>query len=137
VLWAAHQAVANGDSASHVAPVVLSQGNALFKKAQANKPVDTLQTAVRFLSYADSLAPSDPAKFLRGTALFEIGATLDQTAVKEKNCDLAKQVQAAWNQASIDLHSAASFQKEAVAQMLGTIVKYTPTVDKQVKQFCK
>jgi tetratricopeptide (TPR) repeat protein len=136
-LWALHQAMANGDSASSVSRFALAQGNTWFKRGQANKNVDTLQIANRFLSYADSLVPSDPAKFLRGTALFEIGATIDQEAVKSKNCDQAKQAQASWNQASIDLHAGGRVQPDAAAQILGNITKYSPTIDRQVKQFCK
>jgi tetratricopeptide (TPR) repeat protein len=136
-LWALHQAVANGDSASNITRFALSQGNAWYRRGSANKNADTLGVAIRYLAYADSLVPSDPAKFLLGTSRFTIGAVTDQDAVKNKSCDLAKLVQANWNQALIDLHAGASVQPGAAAQMMTTVTKYMPSVDQQVKKFCK
>lgn len=136
-LWALHQAVANGDSASQVAPFALSQGNAWFKKGQINKNVDTLEIGARFLAYADSLKPSDPAKFLLGTTQYIVGATLDQEAVKSKNCDMVKEVKSQWTQALVNLHAGASVQPGPAAQFMEIVNKYLPVVDKQVKQFCK
>ena len=135
-IWALHQAVANGDSAPNVARFALSQGNSWFKRGSANKNVDTLQVGIRYLAYADSLAASDPAKFLLGTSRFTIGAVTDADAVKAKSCDLAKLVQSNWTQALIDLHAGASVQAAAAAQMMGTINKYMAAVDQQVKKFC-
>ena len=136
-LWALHQAVANGDSASNAARFALSQGNSWFKKGQASKNVDTLQVGIRFLAYADSLTPRPEAKFLLGVSRYMIGATLDQDAAKNKDCNGVKQVQTNWNQAIIDLTAGASVQQQAAAEMLGVINKYSSVVDKQVKQFCK
>jgi tetratricopeptide (TPR) repeat protein len=136
-LWALHQAVANGDSASNAARFALSQGNAWFKKGQASKNVDTLQVGIRYLAYADSLTPRAEAKFLMGVSRYMIGSIVDQDAAKDKDCNGAKLVQSNWNQALIDLTAGASVQPPAAAQMLGVINKYSPVVDKQVKQFCK
>ncbi len=136
-LWALHQAVANGDSAANVARFSLSQGNSWFKKGQPTQNVDTLLVAVKFLAYGDTLNSTPPAKFLLGVSRYTIGAKMDQDASKAKSCDLGKQVQAYWNQATIDLHGGASVNAAAAAQLLGNLQKYSPIVDKQVKQFCK
>ena len=136
-LWALHQAVANGDSAANVSRFALSQGNTWFKKGQTSQNVDTLQIGVKFLAYADTLNPTPPGKFLLGISRYMIGAKNDQEASKAKSCDLAKQVQADWNQASIDLHAGGSINPTAAAQFLTNLQKYSPIVDKQVKQFCK
>jgi tetratricopeptide (TPR) repeat protein len=136
-LWALHQAVANGDSASNIQRFALSQGNSWYRRGSANKNADTLGVAIRYLAYADSLVPSDPAKFLLGTSRFTIGAVTDQDAVKNKSCDLAKLVSTNWTQALIDLHAGASVQPQAAAQMMTTVTKYMPSVDQQVKKFCK
>jgi tetratricopeptide (TPR) repeat protein len=136
-LEALRQAAANGDSASVVARYALVEGNKYFKRGSANKDRDTLQVAIRYLSFADSLTPRPEAKFLLGAAQFLVGTTDAQQAPKDKNCQLAREAQQYWTQARTNLHDGASVSPPAAAQYLQYLNQYLPAVDRQVKQFCK
>ena len=131
------QAAANGDSASVVARYALVQGNKYFKRGSADKNRDTLQIAMRYLSFADSLTPRPEAKFLLGASQFLVGANDAQQAPKEKNCQLAREAQQYWMQARTNLHDGGSVSPPAAAQYLQYLNQYLPAVDRQVKQFCK
>jgi predicted Zn-dependent protease len=136
-LEALRQAAANGDSASVVARYALVEGNKYFKRGSANKDRDTLQVAIRYLSFADSLTPRPEAKFLLGASQFLVGTTDAQQAPKDKNCQLAREAQQYWTQARTNLHDGGSVSPPAAAQYLQYLNQYLPAVDRQVKQFCK
>ncbi len=136
-LAALHGAVANGDSANKVAPFALSQANTYFKKGQASKNADTLGLAIRFAKYADSLAANPAAKFIAGASEFQIGAAAEQAAAKTKDCPGVKVADANWSAANIDLHGGGSTAPAAAAQMLQYVTQYLPSIEKQVKLWCK
>jgi tetratricopeptide (TPR) repeat protein len=138
-LWALHGAVTNGDTAERAsaARYALSQGNAYFKRGNASKNTDTLNLAIRFLAYSDSLAPAPTPKFLMGASQFQIGLTYEQDGAKAKNCDQVTQAANYWNQAQINLHAGGSVSPPAAAEYLNLITKYLPAIESQKKAFCK
>ncbi len=132
-----HQALANGDSAATVARYALAQGNKYFKLGNADKNRDTLQTAIRYLTFADSLTPRPEAKFLLGVSQFLVGTNDAQQAPKDKSCPLAREAEQYWTAALANIHDGASVSQQAAAQYLQYLNQYLPAVHRQVKQFCK
>jgi tetratricopeptide (TPR) repeat protein len=137
-LWALHGAVASdsGERAKAGA-YALTQANGYFKRGNASKSQDTLQMALRWGSYADSLAPSAGTKFIMGFSQYIIGGMLEQDGAKAKNCDQVKQAKAYWESAQPNIHAGGSVSPQAAGDALQTITKYLPAIDSQIKVFCK
>jgi tetratricopeptide (TPR) repeat protein len=133
----AHQAVAAGAPSATWGPFVLTQANAFFKKAQANKPQDTLNMAIRWAKYSDSLSAAAAPKFIAGVSEFYIGMQMDQDGVKSKSCDDIKQAESQWQAAQVDVHGGGSVSPPAAAQILQNIDKYLPAFAQQEKVVCK
>jgi tetratricopeptide (TPR) repeat protein len=136
-LWALHQAVAAGVPPTTAAPIALGQGSKYYKAGNAAKNRDTLDIAIKFLAYADTLSPDDTPKFLMGASAFVAGYIVAQDASKEKSCPLAK---AATDYFAITQSNApAGLQKypEPAKQILTGMQQLNPFVAKEVKAFCK
>jgi tetratricopeptide (TPR) repeat protein len=144
-LWAMHQAIAATVPAATVAPVALSQGNKYYRignnlsKTAPTAARDTLDVAIKFLSYSDSLVPDTRPKFLWGASAFVAGYAVAQEASKEKSCPLAKaagdyftatQTYAPAGLPDQTLHDPA-------VQILSGLQQLNPFVQKEVKAFCK
>jgi tetratricopeptide (TPR) repeat protein len=138
VLYALHQAVAADTGQRKFATAfALSQGNTWYKRGSGSKNVDTLDVAIKFLTFSDSLSASPTAKFLLGAAAYTAGVTLDQDAVKEKSCPKIKQAQDYWNTAQANVPAGLQSYPEPAKQILTVLQQYLPIVAKQVKAICK
>lgn len=136
-LWAMHQAIAAGVSPAATAPIALSQGSKYYKAGNAAKNKDTLDIAIKFLAYADTLAPDDTPKFLMGASAFVAGYIVAQDASKDKSCPEAKQATDYF--AITQSNAPAGLQKyrEPAEQILKGLQQLNPFVQKEVKAFCK
>ncbi len=133
----AHGAVANGESPAKVAPFILTQANAFYKKGNASKNVDTLVMAIRWAKYSDSLAASPQAKFIAGVSEFTVGAQYDQDGYKNKDCATIKKAEQMWQEAQTDVHGGGATAPDAAATILTNIQKYLPAFQQQEKIVCK
>ena len=138
-IWALHGAVANGDSAERLqaSRYALSLANTYFKRGNASKSQDTLETAIRYASYSDSLSSTPGAKFIMGAAQYQIGGMLEQDGAKAKNCEQVKQAKTYWETAQQNLHAGGSISPAFAGEAITTITKYLPALDSQIKVFCK
>ncbi len=138
-IWALHGAVANGDSTERLqaSRYALSLANTYFKRGNASKSQDTLEIAIRYASYSDSLSSGPGAKFIMGAAQYQVGGMLEQDGAKAKNCDQVKQAKAYWEAAQQNLHAGGSISPSFAAEAITTITKYLPALDSQIKVFCK
>jgi predicted Zn-dependent protease len=143
-LWAMHQAIAATVPPATVAPVALSQGNKYYRTGNNLKAVpmtarDTLDVAIKFLAYSDSLVPDVRPKFLWGASAFVAGYAVAQEASKQKSCPLAKAAQDYFT--ATQTYAPAGLQdptlKEAAQQILSGLQQLNPFVQKEVKAFCK
>ena len=134
---AALRAARSVDSASMVGPYALSEGNKIYRAANASKNRADMARAHAYIALADSLAPSENSKLLMGITAFTIGQLAATEAGKSKNCELAKEAQDAFVTAQINLPMGANAAKEAVTQYMQYLQQFTPVVDNQVKQFCR
>ena len=131
------KAQAAGDSAAFLGQYALSLGNQFFKKASSSKSRDDFANAVKFLTFADKLAPSPQAKFLLGASAFSVGQSLAQDAQKGKSCALARQAQESFTTAEINLPAGGAAFPEPTKQYLGYLGQISPAVNQMVKAYCK
>jgi hypothetical protein len=129
-----HAAMEQGDSAARVARFALHEGNAWYRRGAATKNIDTLTVAIRFLAYADSLVPSDPAKYLIVASRVMIGFTAEEHAAKTRSCRFAKMAQSNWTQALAGVRDLPV--EDPDLSLVGVVVKTMPTVEQQVRTFC-
>jgi tetratricopeptide (TPR) repeat protein len=137
-LWALHQAAAADTTArSTAAKFALTQGNIWYKKGNASKNADTLDVAIRYLAYSDSLAASPTPKFLMGASAFTAGYVSDQDGAKNKDCNLLKKAQDYFNVAQANVPAGLQTYPEPAKQILTALQQVTPIVGKQIKAVCK
>lgn len=119
--------------------LLLVLGGQQFKAAgaaQPQKPDDFKHTMSTF-ALADSLAPSDGAKFYEGYAAFKAGDLVVRENQSAKKCDAAKDAQDLFQTAQLKIAAGGKADPKTAAQMLGFIQQYAPAVDGQIKRFCK
>jgi hypothetical protein len=130
-----HVAAASGDSATRLTRLALHEGNAWYRRGAATRNIDTLAVAIRYLAYADSLVPNDPAKYLIATSRIMIGLAATQRAAQNRSCTLAKLAQSSFTQALAS--DATAPVGPPVDPGFGAVRKSMPEVEQQIKTFCK
>jgi tetratricopeptide (TPR) repeat protein len=137
-LWALHQAAAaDTESRTTAAKFALTQGNVWYKKGNASKNVDTLDVAIRYLAYSDSLSASPTAKFLMGASAFTAGYVADQDGAKNKDCNTLKKASDYFNVAQTNVPAGLQVYPDPAKQILTALQQVQPIVGKQIKAVCK
>jgi tetratricopeptide (TPR) repeat protein len=129
-------AVRNGEDKTTVSQFALARGNALYKAATGTQKREDYQRAIRFLSLADTLAPSPQSKFLLGASALSVSQSAATEATPAKSCELSKLADASLTDAEINLVSGGSAAPDAAKQFLDYVAKLRPYVAEQVKTFC-
>jgi tetratricopeptide (TPR) repeat protein len=137
-LYSILQRAANANvNKSLLANFALQQGNSAFETAKTSKKMADYNSALRFLQFSNQMEASPTASFLVGYTSVLRGQDLMNAAATQKSCDLAGQARDAFNLAMATLPAGGKqFPKEA-AQLLTAIPTMMPTVDTEVKRFCK
>jgi tetratricopeptide (TPR) repeat protein len=136
-LWALHQAMGAGVPPATVAAIALSQGNNFYRKGNVSKNKDTLDIAIKFFAYSDSVVPDPKPKFLMGASAFVIGYGLAQEASKEKSCPLAKSANDYFGITANNAPAGLQDFPDPTKQILSGLQQLNPFVQKEVKAFCK
>lgn len=137
------QALANGEDKGTIGQFLLVLANGAFQSAQGDtanghKPdVPEFQRAITVIAAADSVAPSPTTKYLLGVSYFRVADLAVRQNQTEKKCDLGKTAQDALLNAQINLQAGGSVDPKTAGVLLSTLPKYTPSVDAQVKKYCK
>ena len=132
------QALIHDDSAQS-GQLLLVLGGQQFKAAGALQPqkADEYKRTMSTFAMADSIAPSDGAKFYQGYAAYKAGDLVVRENQTAKKCDMAKEAQDLLQTAQLKIAAGGKANPQVAAQMLGVIQQYVPAVDGQVKRFCK
>ena len=119
--------------------LLLVMGNQTFKAAKAANPqrAADYKHAVAILAFADSVAPSPDAKFVRGVSAFFVGDLDVRENQTAKKCDLAQEAQQYFLIAQINIAAGGSRDPKTAQQLLMGLQQYGPAVDGQLKKFCK
>ena len=138
-LWAIHQAIQAGVPQAAGAQVSLIQGSKYYRIGNQLKNRDTLDVAIKFLSYSDTLNADTRPKFLWGASAFAAGYIVAQEASKEKSCPLSKQAGDYFTATQTYAPAGLSDPtlKDAAQQILSGLQQLNPFVQKEVKAFCK
>jgi tetratricopeptide (TPR) repeat protein len=132
-----HNAWKNGVDPASLAPLALKQGNHGYKISELPKDRADLQRAIKFLQLSDTLQSSVDAKFLLGATAFSLGQSAVNDAKEKKSCELARMARDAFNLASINLPAGGQKYPAEAAQLMNAIPQFMPTVESEVKRFCK
>jgi predicted Zn-dependent protease len=139
-LVALHSALGRGEDSALVAQFALSKGNALYKAANGTNTSADFGAALRMLAFADSVRPSDQARFLTGAAaLGTAHAALTEAAKladKGTSCRLAKMATDLLPVARVGLRAGETLFAEAAKQSLEYLDQLDPFAQQQIKAVC-
>jgi tetratricopeptide (TPR) repeat protein len=127
----------NGVDPAQLALIALKQGSDAYKAGVASKDRADFQRAIKFLQLSDQLQTGADAKFLLGASAFSLGQSAVNDANTTKSCELARMARDAFNLASINLPAGGQKYPSEAAQLLTAIPQFTPSVDSEVKRYCK
>ena len=136
-------AVAAGDSAALVGAYALSVGNQVFGAAAGNQNADAVTKAndfkksLEFIALADSLAPSDNSKFLRGVANLSLGQQLLQQASDRKSCEIGREAKNSFADAQIYIPQGGRAFPDQARQALAGLTTLDGYADRIIKAYCK
>ncbi len=127
---------AGGDKAV-LGPYSLTLANGAYRAANASKAREDWMRALKVAQFADSIAGAPAAKFLVGTAAFNIAIPALQEAGPAKNCEVATLSRDHFAIAEQMLPLGGSTSPQAAGQMLQFVNQYGPNATKMVEVFCK
>jgi tetratricopeptide (TPR) repeat protein len=130
-------AVQAGNDKTTIGGYATTLGQAAYKAGNASKNADDFRHAISYLKFAMETAPTDNAAFLMGVSSLSLGANVLQEANEKKSCELAKEAQAAFNDAQINLPRGGKAFPEPTKQALGSLAQLSSFPDRQIKAFCK
>ncbi len=134
---ALRNALAHGADSAFVGQMALVQGNQAYQRGrQANSRQD-FQQAVQILAFADSASASVNAKFLLGVSAFQVGDLAVRENQRARSCELARLAQESFTTAQINIMAGAQAQPQTAQQLLGALGQYGPSVENQLRQFCR
>jgi tetratricopeptide (TPR) repeat protein len=128
-----------GADKSTIAAYALSQGNNMYKAANASKDRAQFLTAIKLLQLSDNVQPSVDAKFLAGVAAFSVAQGAYNEAISSKSCPLAQMVRENLTiaQAGIPAGATDDKYKSAASQFTTVLAQFGPAADALVKKLCK
>ena len=139
-LAALRSGLAAGQDSSTIAQLVLAMGSKAYKQAAdtTHPPrIEDFQKAVSILALADSIAPSEQAKFVMGISAYRVGDMAVRQNQSAKTCDLAKLAESSFLSAQINIAGGGKVDPQTAQTLLTGMQQYTPAVESQVKRFCK
>jgi predicted Zn-dependent protease len=139
-LAALRAGLAAGQDSSIIATTVLALGSQMYKQAAdtTHPPkIEDFQKAVSTLALADSIAPSDQAKFVMGVAAYRVGDLAVRQNQDAKTCDLAKLAEQSFLTAQVNIAAGGRIDPQTAQALLSGMQQYTPAVESQIKKFCK
>jgi tetratricopeptide (TPR) repeat protein len=127
----------NGVDPGALSQLALKQGSDAYKEGNASHDRASFQRAIKFLQASDQFQTGADAKFLLGASAFSLGQSAVNDANTTKSCELARMARDAFNLASINLPAGGQKYPNEAAQLLTAIPQFTPSVDSEVKRYCK
>ncbi len=136
-------AVAAGDSAGLVGAYALSVGNSIFRAASADTAAKApakeaqFRNALSLVVLADSLAPSENSKFLRGVVNLSLGQQLLQQASDNKSCDQGRATKDAFAEAQIYVPQGGRAFPDQARQAMSALQTLDGYADRVIKAYCR
>lgn len=130
-------ALASGSNKTVLGGFALTLANGAYRTANTSKTRDDWTRALATAQFADSINASPTAKFLGGTAAFNIAIGALQEAGPAKSCEVATLSQQHFTIAEQLIPAGGSTSPQAAGQMMGYVTQYAPNAAKMVDVFCK
>jgi tetratricopeptide (TPR) repeat protein len=131
------RALTAGEEKATVARFALARGNALYRAANASRERAALQSAMRFLALADSLASTAQSRFLLGASALAISQSAATDAATSSTCELSQLAGSLLPLAREKLVSGAEVSPEAARQYLAYLDQLEPVVTRQLETLCR
>ena len=119
------------------AALILSFGQAAYKKGVESKKPEDFQNAVVLLKASDEINPSPAAAFLTAVSGFSLVQYYGTTLQSSKTCADAKAGQDALLLVNTYMPRGGSINAEAAKQILGAVPQYQAFFDGSAKKYCK
>lgn len=116
-----------------------SEAGAASRAFTASMSDADFDQTLKFAKLSDQLSPNDLAKVIGGTAILKWSQKQLQNNVAAKNCSVAQNVKEnlAYAQTAFSGISPTSTYGGQTKMFLGIVTQFTPSVNAQIKQFCK
>ena len=119
------------------AALILSFGQAAYKKGVESKKPEDFQNAVTLLKASDEINPSPAAAFLTAVSGFSLVQHYGTVLQSSKTCADAKAGQDALLLVNTYMPRGGSINAEAAKQILGAVPQYQAFFDGSAKKYCK
>jgi hypothetical protein len=119
------------------AALLLSAGNAAYKRGVASKKPEDYKAALALLRASDEINPSPNAKFLTGVTAFSLLQNSATVLPQTKSCADAKEAADYLTLINTNIPPANQISPDAAKQIMGAAGQYQPFVDGSVKKYCK
>jgi tetratricopeptide (TPR) repeat protein len=130
-------AMTNGDDRGGIARTALSLGQSAARDSTAASKLDPLRLSIRYYKFAESARASDTTSFLLGSASLVFGQRAATEARTTRQCDLAKDAQAALVDAQISLPKGGVTFREQLGRLMPLVEPTATYADQLVKAICK
>lgn len=116
----------------------LSLGGQVYQRASASQEREDWLRVMPFFALADSLAPSNQAKFLLGLSAFRVAESALQEASRTRSCELAELGQENMTRARASFMAGGGQENpETAGQVMQWLQQAQPAAQNQVRQFCR
>ena len=117
--------------------MLLTMGNAAYKKGMASKKLEDYKTAVDLLKASDEISASDNAALLLGVTGFSMLQQHGQDLQKSKSCPDAHAAADDLTLINTYMPRGGKVNPDAAKQILGAAGQYQAFVEGSVKKYCK
>ena len=130
-------ALANGEDRAAVSLSALSLGRMAGRDSLAANRLDPLRAAIRYYKFAETAHATDTTSFLLGYTSLSFAQRAASEARPVRQCDLAKEAQAALIDAQISLPKGGGSFRSQVQQIMPSVGPTVAYVDQLVKALCR
>jgi tetratricopeptide (TPR) repeat protein len=137
VLATLRRAQEHGEDPPAISRQALSIGQAAAKDSTAPNKLDPARTAVRYFKFAETMHASDTTALVLGSASLVLGQLAANEARTARQCDPAKEAQAALVDAQISLPKAGVGFPSQVTQLMPILTQSVAYADQVAKAVCR
>jgi len=138
------EAAEAGEDKAQVSGFALTMANGMLRTAQTSQKLEDARRVVVFSTFANEVQSSDNSKFLLGVGQFfvaQAASIAGNKAYEAKDlttaCTLAKEGQAAINEAQILIPQGGRVDPNTAGQLLQFIPQVSGSLEQQVAAYCK
>lgn len=137
VLRTLRRAQDNGEERPAISRQAVIIGQNAAKDSAAPNKLDALRTAIRYYKFAESVQATDTTALILGSASLSLGQLAATEARSARQCDPAREAQAALVDAQISLPKAGMRFRDQVTQLMPILAQSVTYADQVAKAVCR